>query len=338
MGRVIILIVGFIAGLAGALWIERDSRFEPFISQTLNRLLPPDKKLSEGEVILSADAKTSLSLDTCFERNSDFYVDQPEWMTRPALGPLTSTKRPERPYPDLSRYPGLVKIEQILSSSGSQRHHCAGTRVGKHWIMTANHCVKMRGPSGQVYDMVVVAPKEDIAQEGTAIIPVDAAVCHSAWYNSTGKFDDDLALLYVDDVSALNGVEIAKLDSAKTPLDSKYYNRAYFAGWGKNGSNRFLQGGKLTIENIGEMFLLGNNGGEFAPCVGDSGGPLFVGTEGEPRVVGVLSAVTDDTCRTYDRAFYIRVKSFADWIASAKRNCEQGGRFVCGANDRMEEL
>jgi hypothetical protein len=335
MGRFIILVIGMVVGLAGAIWADRDSRFEPFISKTLNRVLPPEEKLPEGDEILSRQVRMSLNIDTCFERNPEYSVFAPEWMTRDALGPLTSVKEAERPFPDLQKYPGLVKIEQILSSSGSQRHHCAGARVGKHWIMTANHCVKMRGPSGQVYDMIVVVPEEDVAREGTAISPVNAAVCHSAWYDTTGKFDDDIALLYVEDVRALNGVDIASLDSYRAPLDAEYYQNAYFGGWGKNGANRFFQGGKLFIESIGEMFLLGNNNGGFAPCVGDSGGPLFVETEYGPKVVGVLSAVTDDTCRTYDKAFYIRVKSFGDWINSAKRNCEQDGRFVCATEESL---
>lgn len=268
-------------------------------------------------------------IEPCFARNPSFEQQSPDWMARRPLGPLTSAKTPLRAVPDLNFLPGLVKIEQILSPSGNQRHHCAATRISRHWFLTAAHCVQMRGTSSSVYDMIIVGPKADVLQEDAIIVPISGAVCHRAWYSQTGKFDDDIALVHVDDVSTLSGIEIAKLDLAEPELSLADITNARFAGWGKNGENRFLQGGPLNLVTFGETFIMANNGGDFGPCVGASGGPLFVDSEAGTRVVGVLSSVTTDACPPYDLAFYMRVKSFQSWIDRTTRICRQKGQFVC---------
>lgn len=327
-----LILISVLAGAAGALYVDRLPDYRPLIDRVVSPLLPVDESLvSSSGASLSEAELEQWAIEPCFARSQAFDEVPPVWMERMALGPLSSQRTPTFQYPNLDNMPGLVKLEQILSSGGNQRHHCAATRIAEHWFLTANHCVLMRGTSTEVVDMILVGPREDVMQAESIIVPVAGAVCHSAWFSQTGKFDDDLALVYVEDVGPLHDVKIATMDSSAAPLPPSVYDTAYFAGWGKNGDNRFLQGGSLTVSNVGETFIMTDNGGEFAPCVGDSGGPLYVYRDGRPRVVGVLSSVTTDACPPFDRAFYMRLKTFEGWIRTTMKICEQKGQFVCGS-------
>ena len=299
-----------------------------FFGISEQRLSPTDQ-LPDGTRVLATDAMAELSAENCFTRNTEYDASPPRWMKRQSSEPELQKEKPAHPFPDLETLPGLVKLEQVLSDKGSLRHHCAATRIARNWFLTANHCVRMRGTTGKVFDMIVIAAQEDVAQPEAVVVPVKFAVCHRAWFSETGKFDDDVALLFVEDVALLSETRIADLDTASRPIPVRYFSEAYFAGWSKNGNNHFLQGAPLDISELGETLVLADNHGQLSPCVGDSGGPLYVPYKGKPRLAGVLSSVTQDQCPPYDRAFYIRVRTFEHWISRVMRNCYQKGQFVC---------
>lgn len=329
MRTLLLIVLCLLAGAGGSLYLDRSPVWRPVIDNMIApalSVIPNAKRPDDG---VSDALLQSLSMLPCYSRNAAFNDMPPSWMTRDELGPLSAQALPKRDYPDLRQMPGLVKLEQILSTGGTQKHHCAATRIGRNWFATANHCVMMRGAATLVVDMVIVAPANDVMQPDTIIVPATAAICHWAWYNSTGKFDDDVALIYVEDVSRLDHVQIATMDSAAAPLPPSDYQNAYFAGWGKNGENRFLQGGRVSVTEIGETFIEVDNSGQFSPCVGDSGGPLYLYRDGQPRVVGVLSSVTTDACPPFGIAFYMRLKTYEDWVRHVMIMCIREGEFVC---------
>lgn len=331
MRTFLLLLVGIAAGIAAGIFADRHPTSRPVISDIWPGANAPRVQLPAGASALPADALAEHGFRACFSRNRDYALTPPDWMARNTLGPRSAAQQPTRTPPELEVHPGLVKLEQILSPVGTQRHHCAATRIAENWFLTAAHCAKFRGTAASVYDMIIVAPQIDTAGEDAIIVPVEGAVCHDAWYEQTNKFDDDVALLYVADPTPLSAVRIARLDGADGfSLPPSAFDQLYFAGWGKNGNNRFLQGGPLDLLRLGETLVLADQVDGFGPCVGDSGGPLYAaGGEREPVVAGVLSAVTNDSCPPYDRAFYVRVRSFIDWIETGMATCAQGGRFVC---------
>ncbi len=329
MRTLLIILISLMVGAGGAFYVDRNTEMHWQIDRIFDQLSPSSVGVNPETGSVEQVFLAENSLEPCFFRDPAHTKEPPPWMQRPPLNTAAVERTAERPFPDLAAFPGLVKIEQVLSAGGTQRHHCAATRIAENWFLTANHCVRMRGPTSQVIDMILIAPAEDVMQPETVILPISGAVCHSAWYSDTGKFDDDIALVYVEDTEPLSEVEIARTDLGDMPLPIGAGHTAYFAGWGKNGQNRFLQGGPLVVRNVGETFIMVDNGGHFAPCVGDSGGPLYVPTQNGPQVVGVLSSVTVDACPPFDRAFYMRVKSFDVWMRRAMSICEQDGRFVC---------
>ncbi len=289
----------------------------------------PEHPVIADQASLSRADMADMSVVDCFHRPASYVSTPPVWITE---GVQVDASIPE-PAPESvvspEDLPGLVKLEQILSEQGSLRSHCAATRISDNWLLTAGHCIQPKGKNVKLNDVILLAAEKDIADSKTRIIPVDHAVCHKAWQSETGKFDDDIAMLYVADVSHLEGVEIASLDRPENELRLEHYKTSYFAGWGKNGGNRYLRGGALNITLLGEMFILGDNNGGFSPCVGDSGGPLYVRTGDTAVVAGVLSSITREACPPFGQSFYVRIKTFDHWIKRVMRNCEQRGRYVC---------
>ncbi len=285
--------------------------------------------VSSDQASLSLADMADMSVVDCFHRPVAYVNTPPVWITE---GVQVDTSIPE-PAPEAEvspeDLPGLVKLEQILSEQGSLRSHCAATRISDNWLLTAGHCIQPKGKNVKLHDVILLAAGKDIADSKARIIPVDHAVCHKAWQSETGKFDDDVAMLYVADETHLEGVEIASLDTPENELRLEDYKTSYFAGWGKNGVNRYLRGGALDITLLGEMFILGDNKGGFSPCVGDSGGPLYVRKGEAPIVAGVLSSITREACPPFGQSFYVRVKTFDRWIDRVMRNCVQKGRYVC---------
>lgn len=299
MARLIWVICGFVLGASLGMFLWGGWFVLPNFFGISEQRLSPTDKLPDGTRVLATDAMAELSAENCFTRNTEYDASPPRWMKRQSPESELLKEKPAHPFPDLETLPGLLKLEQVLSDKGSLRHHCAATRIARNWFLTANHCVRMRGTTGKVFDMIVIAAQEDVA------------------------------LLFVEDVALLSETRIADLDTDSRPIPVRYFSEAYFAGWSKNGNNRFLQGAPLDISELGETLVLADNHGRLSPCVGDSGGPLYVPYKGKPWLAGVLSSVTRDQCPPYDRAFYVRVKTFEHWISRVMRNCYQKGQFVC---------
>jgi secreted trypsin-like serine protease len=335
MGRNVFLITGFVIGTDLTTFIVGCLLVSGVLHSPSLSYQSDDVRLGENKLSLSADHLLDLAIVPCFSRNSELDISQPSWMQRGSRSETNTSDMSADSRPDLNDYPGMVKLEQILSLGGSLRHHCAATRVSEHWFVTASHCVRSRGTSGRVHDIILISPAQDILTPESVIVPVRHAVCHRAWFSDTGKFDDDIALLYIEETSRLRSVPVVERDNAHAPLRVSAYETAYFGGWGKNGSNRFLTGGPLRIAELGELLLLGDNNGALSPCIGDSGGPLFVRTHRGPEMVGVLSSVSETACPPFGLSVYVRIKAYDDWIDRVIRNCVRKHRFVCSVTSEM---
>jgi len=143
------------------------------------------------------------------------------------------------------------------------------------------------------------------------------------------QYPNDIALIYLEDVSAFSEVAIASLESSQHDLIASDFQNTYISAWGKNGGTRFLQGGPVEMAEIGEAVLIADRIGEKGPNVGDRGAPLYLETDEGPLVIGTLSQVTQDTETNGDRSIYIRTKTVYDWVQRTMEICEQDGRYVC---------
>ena len=281
--------------------------------------------------IYDPETLQSYNIKNCFYGLSDQVPLERSWLnasTRTAS--LTDIERPGS-FPDLAQYPGLVKIEIIHSKYGSDREHCSAVRVDTHWFLTAAHCFKTEDPDRAlpVFDIIAVTPSEDVRSSGTRVAPLKGGLCHAEHGVSRYRYSTDVALFFIDDVSAFEEVAIATLEHGGQHLARADLETLYVSGWGRNGGSRYLQGGPVALSLMGESVLVTDRIGEKGPNVGDSGAPLYTDYGEGPLVVGILSQVTQDLDVQGETGIFVRAKSVRDWVERTKLICEQDGEYVC---------
>lgn len=288
-----------------------------------------DAQLPTG--IYDVEALEEYSIRNCFYGLSDQVPLERPWLQRDTrTRGLTDIARPEV-FPDLAAHPGLIKMEIIHSKLGSDREHCSAVRVGEHWFLTAAHCFRAEDPDRAlpVFDIIAITPSEDVRGAETRVAPLKGAVCHAEHGVSRYRYTTDIALFFVEDVTAFETVEIAALEHGGLQLGRAAFEKSYISGWGRNGGSRYLQGGPVLLSLLGESVLVSERIGERGPNVGDSGAPLYVDYGEGPLVVGVLSQVTQDQATLGETGIYVRAKSVWDWIERTKAVCENDGEYVC---------
>ena len=281
--------------------------------------------------IYSEDTLAQYSIKRCFSSEGAEALSERPWLKRQEnwVG-LTDLTEPET-FPDLGEYPGLVKIEIIHSRRGSDREHCGAVRVDEHWFLTAAHCIETEDPARAlpVYDIIMLTPGLDVRAAEIKAAPIKGAMCHAEHGVSRLRYSTDIALFYVEDVSAFAAVSVANLERSSQHLRRDAFSKAYISGWGSNGGSRYLQGGPVSIIQHGESVLVSERVGERGPNVGDSGAPLYIDYGEGPLAVGVLSQVTQDLEAFGETGIFVRIKSIHDWIERTKAVCEDDGKFVC---------
>lgn len=338
MRSFLLLIFGLIVGAIGALFAANVSPTKETISPYIERFFPAGASvlpLSSEDIRLSETTFTAsqlspLGIEPCFPRQAALATSERPWLQRDIADTTLSGTQLEA-FPDLKDYPGLIKIEGIRSTLGTQREHCAAVRVAKHWFLTAAHCIVDLDidTAKPTYDVIAVTPAINVRGEGIQVQSLRGAVCHSAYGMNRQQYPNDVALFYLDDVSAFEGVEIARLETMNERLLPRDLSEVYIAGWGRNGGTQYLQGGPVRIVEPGEAVLVADKVGLRGPNVGDSGAPLYVRTEQGPLVVGILSQVTQDRDQNGDSSIYVRSKSVHEWVKLTMAVCEQGGVYLC---------
>lgn len=338
MRSILLLIFGAILGAAGALTAANVSPIKERLAPYLERVFPPvsnqpllsKDQLHRTQAVFTPWQLKPFAIEPCFPRRTAMGVTERPWLIRERAATVRSDLDLHE-FPDLSDYPGLIKIEGIRSVSGSQREHCAAVRVDKHWFLTAAHCIIDLDitTAKPTYDVIAVTPHIDVRSEAISVHSLRGAVCHAAYGMNRQQYPNDIALVYLDDVSAFENVEIARLETAETRLLPRNLDDVYIAAWGRNGGTQYLQGGRVWISEPGEAVLLAEKIGTRGPNLGDSGAPLYAQTPNGPLVIGILSQVTQDRAQNGDRSIYIRLSAAHQWIHQTMAICEQEGQYLC---------
>lgn len=171
---------------------------------------------------------------------------------------------------------------------------CSGVVVAERWVLTAAHCVTTSHRRS-----VRVGP------DGTEL-EVAGVVRHDF-------VDVALVELARDATESLPELEPVAITASALPGLVGATGQA--AGWGarERDATATLRFFDSRIESVaGELVTLGAIAGG-GPCMGDSGGPLFVAGDRGLEVAGVLSA-GDPSCR--GRTSFARVDVVRTWIAA----------------------
>jgi len=229
----------------------------------------------------------------------------------------------------LTPFPGIVKMEpRRFEGNAIASGHCAATRIAERWFLTAAHCVD------DDYDEIqFIAGTPNLRDLASArIFTADSAICHGGYAGRETDFINDLALIRVPEeaLPALNQVPIAEYGRTDRPLGEYHYRTAEMAGWGLTGFNQPLSPLLLSAEldivsaSPGVIVIASREGA--GPCIGDSGGPLYV-TEGDGQrtVVGILSVVEQasgrNLCEGEYRGRYTNVTGYRGWIDGVMATC-----------------
>ncbi len=229
----------------------------------------------------------------------------------------------------LTPFPGIVKMEpRRFDGNAITSGHCAATRIAERWFLTAAHCVD------DAYDEIqFIAGTTNLRDMASArVFTADAAICHAGYAGRETSFINDLALVRVPEqaLPALTEVPIAEYGVTDRPLGQYHYKTAEMAGWGVTGFNQplspLLRSAELDIVSTSPgVIVIGSREGA-GPCIGDSGGPLYITEDdGQRTVIGILSAVEAvsgrNLCEGAYRGRYTNVTGYRDWIDRVMASC-----------------
>ena len=247
---------------------------------------------------------------------------QPESFTIQAVGAVAVTS--------LTPFPGIVKMEpRRFEGDAVASGHCGATRISESWFLTAAHCVD--DPFDEIQ---FIAGTTDLRNLSAArFFKADTAICHDGYAGFETNFINDIALVRVPDtaLAALTEIPIAEYGIADRPLGDYHYDTADMAGWGITGFNQPLSPMLLSAEldlvsaSPGTIVVSSRNGS--GPCIGDSGGPLYITeADGQRTVIGVLSVVEQtagqEVCEGDYRGRYTNVLGYTDWIDRVTTTCD----------------
>lgn len=238
----------------------------------------------------------------------------------------------------LSDFPGLVKIEprETLPGGAIASGHCGATRIANNWFITAAHCL-----DDDYDEVLLIADSENLQNPFAKRVQASASLCHASYGGAGNNYVNDIALVRIDDEVAadLTDLPIATYGPTQRSLVPFNYETVQMAGWGLTAFRGSLSNDLLTATlrmtgtgpaAIGVESIEGSG-----PCVGDSGGPLFVNeTDGTKTVVGVLSVVeqnleTGQFCAGQYGARYTNLQGYTGWITDTIAACENNSG-LCG--------
>ncbi|MFN7180240.1 S1 family peptidase [Hyphomonas sp.] len=245
--------------------------------------------------------------------------------------PLAGTEAVGGLAASLSAFPGIVKLEPRRKEASGlyTTGHCSAVRIRENWLLTAAHCVD------QPYDELrVIGDAANLRSPAARVTAASTAICHGGYQGTDNGYGNDLALLHLDteQSAALASVPVVSLAAPALPLAPANYPSGDMAGWGLTRfggqlSNDLLST-KLKITAVGPATITVASQAGAGPCIGDSGGPLYVtDADGTRRIVGILSVVEQNRatgmfCAGDYNGRYINLQGYTGWIDSVIALCE----------------
>ena len=204
---------------------------------------------------------------------------------------------------------------------------CSGTLVGCRTFVTAAHCVCSNADDFLTCTQTALSPPERLRvffqQAGFA--QVDSVIISPDF--SFGLAGDIAVLQLAEPVEGVSPSPINSLSkpTAETP--------GMIVGFGRTINDATLSDagikreGKVTVADCNRVVPNSTHvcwqflGSDSSTCSGDSGGPLFIDFGDGPRLAGVTSGGSNDTCEAPDRSFDTDVFVYSNWVDEQIDDC-----------------
>jgi hypothetical protein len=231
----------------------------------------------------------------------------------------------------LASFPGIVKLEPVKPAQDGMivTGHCGAVRIADHWLATAAHCVD------EPFDQLrIIGTAENLSSPLAHTTEGEFAICHGGYAGTANGYANDLALIRLSDEEALalGDVPVARYGATDMPLAPANYQTGEMAGWGLTHFGGMLSNSLLAasirITGTGPATIYVASQAGAGPCVGDSGGPLYVTEEdGSKTAVGVLSVVeqnreTGQFCAGDYNGRYTNLQGYTGWLSDVMALCD----------------
>ncbi|MEZ5987137.1 MAG: trypsin-like serine protease [Hyphomonas sp.] len=297
--------------------------------------------IPQGDEDETAETEAASNVPTLAELNAAACGLPPEATPTLTVGAVAGATKLEEPAvgaeavnalaASLVNFPGIVKIEPVkpakdgLISTG----HCGAVRIADHWLVTAAHCV-----DEPFEELRIIGTAENLRSPLAHTTEGEFAICHGGYAGTANGYANDIALIRLsdDEVTDLGDVPVARYGATDKPLAPANYPTGDMAGWGLTHFGGLLSNDLLAasirITGTGPATIYVASQGGAGPCVGDSGGPLYVTEEdGSKTAVGVLSVVeqnreTGQFCAGDYNGRYTNLQGYSGWLSDVMALCD----------------
>ncbi|XP_063541271.1 serine protease gd-like [Cydia strobilella] len=240
-------------------------------------------------------------------------------------------------------WPWLVAIYK--RKDGSLTFACSGTLVSDRHVVSAAHCLQQRSTLTSIRDVVVKLGVYNLEDWGDDIVitrTLESATIHEE-FNSTTYANDLLVLTFDKSVEFNNNIRPACLWNGNNDLNRIVGASGVVAGWGSSelgpgskGEPRMVRIPVVStamcrasrpdfhVFTSDNMFCAGDRNGA-GPCLGDSGGGLYILDGGRWRLRGVVSLSLrpengESTCNLNEYVIFADAAKFIEWIKNIISN------------------
>ncbi|XP_061722362.1 proclotting enzyme-like isoform X2 [Cydia pomonella] len=240
-------------------------------------------------------------------------------------------------------WPWLVAMYK--RKEGSLTFACSGTLVSDRHVVSAAHCLQQRSTLTSIKDIVIKVGVYNLEDWGDDIIvtrTLESAIIHEE-FNSTTYANDLLVLTFDKSVEFNNNIRPACLWNGNNDLNRIVGSSGVVAGWGASelgpgskGEPRMVRIPIVTnsmcrasrpdfhVFTSDHTFCGGDRNGA-GPCLGDSGGGLYILDGGRWRLRGVVSLSLrpengESTCNLNEYVIFTDAAKFIEWIKNVISN------------------